>query len=406
MWREKNEIFLGGNLQGEPLPALAAIFNLIEKQGYRDVVLNFKSASFISAAYMMPIVMVCLRYRRLSGVDFNLKMPTNKRLAKVMLNTNWSHYMCGVYPKFDDLNLNNMSVMSFSDAKEHEKAVDKIVHTLLRVLRGATRSKMKALEWALNEITDNVLGHAQSRVGGLVQVLSYPSKSQVEMLVCDAGVTVQKSLRAGRLDISSDEDALRMSIMEGVTKNKKTNMGNGLYGTYKCCDVSGGDFSIISGNLTLSARHGEVHVGRHAVPYDGTMVRARIRMDYEELLENALVFGGRPHDPGFDYIEKKFQSEVQGTHIKMRDEATSFGSREIAKPVRNIIENLTNLDDEKLYVDFDGVDVISSSFADEVFGMLFISLGEKKFSQKISIINANDTVSGLIGRAISQRKAL
>ena len=54
-------------------------------------------------------------------------------------------------------------------------------------------------------------------------------------------------------------------------------------------------------------------------------------------------------------------------------------------------------------VDFSGVPVTSSSFADEAFGKLFLQIGPMQFMQRIKLINMVDTVESLINRAIQQR---
>ena len=57
----------------------------------------------------------------------------------------------------------------------------------------------------------------------------------------------------------------------------------------------------------------------------------------------------------------------------------------------------------KGYVDFRDIPLVSSSFADEVFGKLFVELGPIAFMQAFEIVNAAPTVSQLIDRAIGQR---
>src|SRR5690606_8419013 len=101
----------------------------------------------------------------------------------------------------------------------------------------------------------------------------------------------------------------RQAIEEGVTKNTETNQGNGLFGTFKCCEVSGGEFEIISGNVSLKHKPGELRVQRNNIPFSGTLVRASINIDFDELLERALIFRGNPHDPPFDYVDRTYQGE-------------------------------------------------------------------------------------------------
>jgi len=45
------------------------------------------------------------------------------------------------------------------------------------------------------------------------------------------------------------------------------------------------------------------------------------------------------------------------------------------------------LDKNKIVIDFEGIHLISSSFADEVFGKLFFDLGPLDFSNKLELRN-------------------
>src|SRR5437660_4581721 len=47
------------------------------------------------------------------------------------------------------------------NATEQFDAVDRSINVILQSIGGLDRSRLKALEWSLNEITDNVLNHAE-----------------------------------------------------------------------------------------------------------------------------------------------------------------------------------------------------------------------------------------------------
>jgi anti-sigma regulatory factor (Ser/Thr protein kinase) len=120
---------------------------------------------------------------------------------------------------------------------------------MLSTVQGISRSNLKAVEWALNEVTDNVLNHSDSIDGGFVQ-LSYKRNSarqSVEIVVCDSGIGIPKSLRGTFPEIKDDAEALEKSVQEGVTRNTVTNQGNGLYGSFEISRVSKGKFSLIAG---------------------------------------------------------------------------------------------------------------------------------------------------------------
>ncbi len=124
------------------------------------------------------------------------------------------------------------------------------------------------------------------------------------------------------------------------------------------------------------------------------------------MLENALRFKGRSHDPAFDYIEKKFETEEDELAFDLKTEGRrDFGSRSGGIRVRGMIENLLR-DRRTIVIDFDGVGLFTSSFADEVFGRSFVKLGPRSFMSRIQMRNVDPTVEGPIDRAILQRTRL
>jgi len=58
---------------------------------------------------------------------------------------------------------------------------------------------------------------------------------------------------------------------------------------------------------------------------------------------------------------------------------------------------------QKIVIDFADVPLVSSSFADEAFGKLFLEMGPIAFGQRFQFQNLSDLVRQLIDRAISQR---
>jgi uncharacterized protein DUF4325 len=58
-----------------------------------------------------------------------------------------------------------------------------------------------------------------------------------------------------------------------------------------------------------------------------------------------------------------------------------------------------------LYINWDGVSVIASSFADEFLGKLVQKLGKAEFERKIRLTNMEPLVKQLVEKAISERIA-
>jgi hypothetical protein len=205
--------------------------------------------------------------------------------------------------------------------------------------------------------------------------------------------------------MTSDADALDRAIREGVTRDKSVGQGNGLFGSYQICSHSRGFFLVESGygNLVFDEKSG-LRISTATVPYDGTLVAATIDFSDPGLLKEALKFGGKVHTP-VDFIETHY--EVQDSEelvFVIKHEADSFGSRVAGTPVRNKLLNLIKMcPQQKIHVDFSDVPLVSSSFADEVFGKLFVDLGPLSFMQRFGFRNVSETARQLIDRAIAQR---
>jgi hypothetical protein len=282
------------------------------------------------------------------------------------------------------------------------------VNAILGAIPDLNRKELSALEWSINEITDNVLNHSQSPIGGLVQVSTFQrTRKRVEYIVADAGVGIPNTLRTTRPELNSDAAALEQAIREGVTRDKSIGQGNGLYGSYQICSHSNGFFQLESGygKLMFTDRDG-LRIGTERIPYEGTLVAAQIDFSVPHLLEEALQFGGKTHQT-VDYVELRYEQHgSEDLLFKVCEESLSFGSRVAGAPVRKRLLNLARMcPNQRIILDFEHVPLVSSSFADEVVGKLFAELGPLAFMQRFQFQKIDPTVRQLVDRAIAQRMA-
>lgn len=177
-----------------------------------------------------------------------------------------------------------------------------------------------------------------------------------------------------------------------------------MFGSYQICSKSKGDFLIDSGHARLQFHSDSgLSIQGQTIPYSGTLVVATVDFSDPKLLEEALAFKGVKYKP-VGVVELKYTLNAAGdTHFKLKDECLSFGSRVAGKPVRNKLLNLVKMTEGVVNVDFEGIPLLSSSFADEAFGKLFLVSGPVAFMQRIRLHNMMDTVEGLVNKAIAQR---
>lgn len=403
---EGNTIYIVGDLLAPDWHrVLAAMHNVTQVRLYRDIVLDFSDCTKAFAPEMVGLSAQCQAYWK-AGIDISLKSPKDEKLARLFKNANWAHLID--FRGHDESRYRGVTqvpTLRFSSAKEQYEAVNKAIDLLLSAISHFKREDLRAMEWAINEITDNVLTHSQSKIGGLVQVTNMRSSAQVEFVVSDPGVGVPGSLRPTHPDLRSDEEALNAAIREGVTRDKSIGQGNGLYGSWQIAAKSGGSFHLTSGYATLksSEKYG-VKSQINDIPFSGSVVAFRIGYGEKVDLRDALVFKGVVHTPT-DYVETHFEVDTGGAPVfNVGAETNGYGSRSAGDATRKKLANILKFSDVgRVVVDMADVVLVSSSFADEVFGKLFAELGPLQFSSRLEFVNIDPLVRALIDKAILQR---
>jgi hypothetical protein len=59
-----NHLYFNGNSSDDPLPVIGRLHNLVHKQGFDNIILDFKQSGFLTPAFMLPVVTTCRAYRR------------------------------------------------------------------------------------------------------------------------------------------------------------------------------------------------------------------------------------------------------------------------------------------------------------------------------------------------------
>lgn len=403
-----NQIKINGDCTTKLMPrVVAAMHKTVAVKEFQDFTLDFSKCTAAYPGSMLAIIAQAQRYMK-DGIDIDLVLPTDLKLNTLFLNTNWASMIdFRHYPESRYRGRRQVPAMKFSDGSEQHNSVDKILGILLGALEGFDRSHLQGIEWSLNELTDNVINHSMSPVGGFVQVTNFSTRNKrVEFSISDAGIGIPSSLRGGQHpELINDAEALDKAIRESITRDTKFGQGNGLYGSWQICQLSRGRFEIYSGygSLISSQQHG-LHVRNETIPFSGTLVVASI--GYEESLDigEALKFKGRKTEP-VDIIEVRYAEDENGNiRFALAAESGGFGSRESGKVVRNKLRNLARLTiDGQIIIDFADIALVSSSFADEAFGKLFVEIGPIQFGRRFDFQNVDALVQNLLDRAILQR---
>ena len=360
----------------------AAVFDTIERGEHQQVTLDFAQCQALTPAAMLPLLPVVAGYRETAGASFELVEPQDDALKQQLIASNWAHFINPERYPLQPLADARPPARRFTAAAEIAPIVDDALAAAMSQ-PGVERADGAALEWAIYELADNVLRHAESPTGGFAQTTLNQESKRVELVIADGGGGL-----AGSMRIRDHEQALVRAVAR-----------DGLLGSFRIAKLSGGEFELNSGFALLHAsRSGpdEYKTRKRRIRYSGTVVRCEIAVDHPDLLARALSFPKRSHKPRPD-------NEAATATLSIATEAAQeIGSRSGGQRVRGTVEQHLR-ENRSVTLDFSDIQMVSSGFADELLGSLFIELGPRAFMSWIQVRGANPVIDGLIDRAIMRR---
>ena len=169
--RQDQRVFVEGNLNSSLLHYfLATLHNAVENAGYRELCLDFSKCTAAFPESMLAIAAQVTQLRE-SGVYCYLTLPSGRDLARLFVNANWAYLLDPrSYDPSRFKGFTRVPATQFKGPDQQQEAVNRIVNSILGALSDIDRADFAAFEWSVNELTDNVLTHSESQIGGLVQV--------------------------------------------------------------------------------------------------------------------------------------------------------------------------------------------------------------------------------------------
>lgn len=362
-------------------------------RGERSFVVNLSDVPFFYPDGMAPLVATILALRN-RGCEFDVESPDDKDLSGYWATVGWSQALAGQGPPSP----RSGSYLPLTWFRDYEEANDLISASLNILARSAQfpAGVLQAFEWSLNELTDNVLVHARVDQGWM-QLTNYPDAQKVELVVVDTGIGILESLREGYSDLASDQSAVELAVQKGATRNREVGQGNGLSGVVKITVEANGWANLHSGEGRVLIRSGELSEQRG--PYhSGTLVS--VTLPTHDPIDLSRALWGHVPTPAFElgYLEEA------GIEFRLVEEATNFGNRQTGQSLRNKLANLMNMfPGEAIAIDFDGVEIVSASFADEFIAKLVADMGSVRFFGRVRLRNMNEFISDTLDRVIEQR---
>jgi anti-sigma regulatory factor (Ser/Thr protein kinase) len=403
--KDKKTVYFKDKMNSYSIIHFITAINHIQRLNFDRITVDFSQVKKAFPERILPII-TTIEQLRLKGINVRIVLPKDDDIRKLFRSVNWAFFLNPEqFDKSESTYDRHLVTKRFENAEEQKKVVDEFMDVLLGTLL-MPKDIISGIEWSINEITDNVLNHANSSTGGLIQARTYDKEpKKIVFAVVDSGRGILKSMQEGYPEMRTELQAIGEAIKAGVTRNPKYGQGNGLAGSLRIIKSTGGSLEILSGNGRLKVTEKGISRQTLDVFYNGTMVCGEINLVDNFSISNALDFDGKGNYVPLDIIDLKYEMEDKDClSLIMKEETTGFGSRNSGLQIRTKVKNLLlGKPDYPLVVDWEGVPVISSSFADEFIGKLFLELGAMRFTALIRNKSMEPLISGLLDKAIAQR---
>ncbi|EAQ82791.1 hypothetical protein DSM3645_10337 [Blastopirellula marina DSM 3645] len=260
---------------------------------------------------------------------------------------------------------------------------------------------LQGLEWCLNEVMDNILQHSLATHGYAMGQI-HPSSQHIALCIFDHGRGLYNSLKATVHQPSNAVEAIKLAVQEGVTRDKNIGQGNGMWGLQNIVMSNSGFLNITSGPGFVGRRNTELNTSLQ-VPFPSysnncTTVDFQIDFDKEVSIVDALG-GYQPINQRIENLEDDFNNII----YRVSDQPSGSGTRKSGVLLRNELLNIKNESNSLIQIDFSGLSVIASSFADELVGKLILICSSQEFERRFKIVGANETILAIINRSVTQR---
>ncbi len=313
----------------------------------------------------------------------------------------------GKYERYGDTPLTH-SVWRYDSEKDAQRLTNMFMEALTDQV-ACEEGVIDSITWCLYEVLDNVFQHSRAEAGYVMMQL-HREQRRCAIAVADTGIGIQKSLfltRAANVEILRDPGAsINHSLQQGVTSKGGENQGNGLFGLRRAVEINGGRLTVRSGWGEWRLRDGEVSWDsdrrRPLVDkedHQATLVDWQLDCSSKVRIDDAL---GWSKSLGSELLES-IEDDAGVHRISVMELEESLGSRKLGAEVRTRLANYLAAGAEFVMLDFKGVGVISSSFADEVLAKLALSMGELEFRRRVFVDSASVTNRRLIETAIERR---
>lgn len=380
-----------------PNEFLVAVHKGIEA-GFNDFQLDFSEVKAVFPNAANPIAGI-IHYHRANGINFTRK-DHNGIVEKIGL-LEPKQIPSSAQPG-DIFPLNQIWI--FETSQELYTLVDSYVIELSKTDQFED-GVLNSISWCLNEITENVLNHSGASVGFIMGQTHRASK-HVAFSIYDYGMGLYNSLKDSKHKPKDTRESILLAIREGVTRDPSAGAGNGLFGMHEVVRLNKGSISILTGNThyyfandSTSFKDKQIYLSPH-----NQALSIDFQLDYKNKVSLSDIFKFKGNAYKFINLRiENLENDRGEIEYPLHDHKAGFGSRKSGAMVRNDVMNIHKESNQTIVLNFTGISIISSSFADELIGKLMVEYGIYKFNNLFRLKGLNDLNQAIIQRSVIQR---
>lgn len=109
---------------------------------------------------------------------------------------------------------------------------------------------------------------------------------------------------------------------------------------------------------------------------------------------------------GYEPVNLKLESLEDNSgniNIDLHSKESGVGTRTSGEKIRNELINIYKQSSKNISLDFANINIVSSSFADELIGKLVTEFGFYGFNNIFKLKNMNSIVQSIVQRSVAQR---
>ena len=391
--KEDNELIFKNLSDPRTIDEFIQILNESIQQSQNRFILNFKAVERAFPNVCTPLSGII---KNLSGKGFQFEFYyLSDYLKTVSLN-----YPLRVSEHPELVAGRSLSkIWRFESLSDINALVNSFRDSLLQNIV-AEKGVLEGFEWSINEVLDNVLQHSTCDFG-YVMGQFMPATKRFAFCVFDTGQGIYNSLIQSIHKPATPSAALELAVQEGITGDKAIGQGNGLWGLKQIITDNSGQLTITSNGARYSFINRKARLSS-VIPQlafdNGCTVD--FQLDYSKEISISKALHG--HEPT-NYLVESLENDFGQITIKLIEKESGTGTRPSGVQIRNEVINIYKQTGRPIALDFIGLPVIASSFADELIGKLFIEFGFFGFNNIIKLKNMNPTVQAIVQRSVAQR---